>query len=256
MTKEKNLIIGNSAVELIKGLGMKKYENSENISTYLNKNYRRAELVISGQINYFKMLTAEEAVIRIKGIPLKVKGIFLKALYVCFEKGDFINIVIELNSFNFEVTRVFGYNAYSKLWCIHRDDVRDKLIEISKEIGVIREGILEDILEKENGSIAVEFDGNFLEVQPKHFQKVLYYMTSEATVKLKIDMKQRKLLSIEAKDPEARVPTLQKYLFLRELEKGNPTNESLMHYYNFVEHTYFNLIKGKISEIKEDRRVS
>lgn len=117
----------------------------------------------------------------------------------------------------------------------------------------IRKGVLEDILESENGSLAIEFEGNILEINPKHFQKVFHYMALETEVELEIDMEQSKLLSIEAKDPTIRLNRLQEYLFLSALDNETPTYEVLMYYFNNVEHIYSNFLKGKTFKIKEDK---
>lgn len=112
-----------------------------------------------------------------------------------------------------------------------------------------KEGIIEDVFEGENGLIQIEFKSEVYEIRPAHFQKVNCYIGSEAEVQLEVDMRNRKVISIEAKDPNERVNGFQEFLFFHELCNVPITYETLMHCLNRAEYLYSEAFKARLERV-------
>lgn len=193
--------------------------------------FKNLEAGLVGVINYFQVCNSNEAKIKIGNVFMKVRDDLVQPIYAYFEKGNCVNIIAETIDDELEVVCIIECN---KIWNTYK----------KQEKAVIKEGIIEDILDGKGGSIMIELEETTFEIKPKHYQRVLQYISSETVVELELDMEQKKVLSVEAKDPTARVSKLQEYLFMKWLDDENPTRESLMLYDTYSEITYGTLLKG------------
>lgn len=198
---------------------------------YPTNDYKSLEVGLAGVINYFQVCNSNEAKIKVGNVFIKVRDDLIQPIYVYFEKGHCVNLIAETIDDELEVICIIECN---KIWNTYK----------KQEKTVIKEGIIEDILDGKGDSIMIEFEGTTFEIKPKHYQRVLQYISSETVVEFELDMEQKKVLSVEAKDPTARVNKLQEYLFMKWLDDETPTRDSLMLYNTYSEITYGTLLKG------------